>query len=89
MSRIKRFTGRVDVSNEFLEQDPAMARALAAEAIRDQLAGPLKGPRGGAYVVIGEMGPIQEHPNDEDFTRPVTQTVFWAKQFAKYVRPNR
>lgn len=88
MSCIKRFTGAVKVSGEFLRQDPEMARAMAAEAVIRELSLPfLRGPRGGAYVPFGEIGPVHESTG-MDFTYEV-EMVFWAKRYVKYVRPSR
>lgn len=87
MAREKVFILRYEIGNQFYRADKRYATDLAHSVLRllsDET--PLRGPRGGRYMAVGNPYDYQDGEDGDAFIRNVR--VFVAKQRARYVRPH-
>lgn len=87
MARIKPFAANVEVTGEFLRQQPEDAQEIAHRGLVKKLSGSLTGPRGGRYEPFGDIQFAGPSPDLEQFHRD----IYWfvARRNARYVRPSR
>jgi hypothetical protein len=87
VTREQSFGFSVDVSLEFLAQEPEQAQRWL-DARRDQLAKQeyATGPRGGTYRLV--TPPDEWRSNIDPFWHPQT-AVYFTKRTGRYVRPGR
>lgn len=87
MAREQRFGFSVDISLDFLAQEPALAQRWL-DATREQIAKQeyADGPRGGTYRLT--TAPDEWRSNIDPFWHPLT-AVYFTRRYGRYVRPGR
>lgn len=85
----KDFIFTVTVSRSYRKAAPkeAAAHARSMLNILSDEERPLRGPRGGMYLPIGNPDRFEDGQTDEDFMHGTW--TYTARQKAKYVRPKR